>query len=63
MGLVIKRTRAISSLIGTDQSVELLGTGNTEAGQDGNFRTVVQSGKMLTQKLISGTWTTLKSLS
>lgn len=37
--------------------------GGASAGLDGNYRTGVVGGAYVTQKLITGTWTTLESIS
>jgi hypothetical protein len=45
-------------LIAPGQSVVLLASGNALAEQDGNWRLIVDSGELLIQARLAGTWTT-----
>ncbi len=46
-----------SSLIAPGGSVEFIKAPNTMAGQDGNYRFIIVSGKLHTQSLIASVWT------
>ena len=63
MSNVIRVTHPGGVLLLPDQGIEQISEGNQEPGQDGNYRTIIQNGKSVQQKLKNGTWTTLKSLS
>lgn len=63
MGTVTRVIRPGGALLLEGQTIELIAGGNEEAGKDGNFRTIIVSGKRAEQKRISGVWTNLKTLS
>jgi len=43
-------------------SQEFIAQGNTAAGQDGNYRTIMVAGKLQTQSLVSGVWTVFEEI-
>ncbi|MFQ5786719.1 MAG: hypothetical protein ACE5H1_01935 [Thermodesulfobacteriota bacterium] len=61
MGSVTRKPTA-AGIINPGETQEFIAQGNTSAGQDGNKRTVMVSGKLQTQELISQVWTALEEI-
>ena len=63
MGEITRVSKEGSTVLREGQVMELFGPGNTIKAENGNFRFIVKSGKLATQKRISDAWVTIKTIS